>query len=168
MRTPTALSAAVLLCLLTLVAACGPKVDVVKDLKIVDITTGYFDAGIVHTANGEENKLVPTIAFKIKNVSNQVVGNVMVDVVFHQVTEPKTDWGTSWVMGVSGEGLKPGATTGEIVMRSERGYTSLQPRLQMLQNRSFVDAMVDVLFKQGSNNYVKIAQVKIDRQLLTQ
>ncbi len=168
MRTSTALSAALLVCLLAPLPGCSSKVDVKQDLQLVDITTGYFDAGIVKTANGEENKLVPTIAFKIKNASSHVVGNVMVDVVFHQVTEPKTDWGTSWVMGVGGEGLQPGATTTEIVMRSERGYTSLQPRLQMLQNRYFVDAMVDVLLKQGSNNYVKMAQVKIDRQLLTQ
>ncbi len=168
MRTSTAVSATLLVCLLIAAAACGPKIDVKKDLQIVDVTTGWFDAGIVKTGNGEENKLVPTIAFKIKNVSSHVVGNVQVDVVFHVLSDADKDWGTAWVKGVGGEGLQPGATTGEIVLRSEQGYTSLAPRLQMLQNPSFVDAVVDVLLRQGPNNYVKMKQFKIDRQLLTQ
>lgn len=167
MRTSTVRSACVAACLL-LAAGCGPKIDVKKDLAIVDVTTGWFDAGIVKTAEGEKNKLVPTIAFKIKNVSDKQVGSVMIDVVFHQATHPEQEWGTSWVQGIGSQGLKPGETTGELVMRSERGYLGLQPRLQMLQNRDFVDAIVDVLFKQGANNYVRIQQYKIDRQLLTQ
>jgi hypothetical protein len=168
MRKSTLLCAPAIVSVLVLAAGCGPKVDVKKDLAIVDVTTGWFDAGIVKTANGDENKIVPTVAFKIKNVSDKTVANVMVDVVFHQITEPNTDWGTSWVKGIGGEGLAPGETTPEIVLRSERGYTSLQPRLQMLQNRVFVDAIVDVLLKQGANKYVRMQQIKIDRQLLTQ
>jgi hypothetical protein len=168
MRTSSVLSAFALAGLLAISSACGPKVDVSKDLAIVDVTTGWFDAGIVRTANGEENKIVPTLAFKIKNVSDKTVANVMANVVFHQIIEKDKDWGANWVKGVGGEGLGPGETTPELVLRSERGYTSLQPRLQMLQNHVFVDAIVDVFLKQGANNYVKMSEIKIDRQLLTQ
>ncbi len=35
-------------------------------------------------------------------------------------------------------------------MRSTLGYTGEQPRMQMLQNKEFVDARVEIFLKQGS------------------
>ncbi len=154
--------------LLLLSVACGPNVDVKKDLAITDVTTGFFDAGIVQTSNGEENKIVPTIAFRLKNVSDKTVASVQIDAVYHQVNDKASEWGTTWVKGIDAEGLKPGQSTPEIVLKSDRGYTSLQPRAQMLQNRNFVDVSVDILLKQGANKYAKVGDFKIDRQLLTQ
>lgn len=159
---------ALVACLVLFSVACTPPVDVKKELVLTDITTGWFDAGIVRTANGEENKLVPTIAFRLKNVSDKKIASVQIDAVFHQISDKATEWGTTWVKGIGSEGLAPGASTQEIVLRSDRGYTSLQARIQMLQNRDFVDAVADILLKQGANNYVKVAELKIDRQLLTQ
>ncbi len=151
------------------VSACGPKVDMKNDLKVIDVTTGWFDAGIVKTALGEENKIVPTIAFKLKNTtSDKTIATVMVGAVYHQINDMPSEWGTQWVQAVSSAGLKPGQTTPDIVLRSDHGYTSLQPRAQMLQNKQFVDAVVTISLKYGAEKYVKIGDYKIDRQLLTQ
>ncbi len=169
MRTTSTLFIPVLILALAISAACRTPVDVKKDLAVADVTTGWFDAGIVRTANGEENKIVPTIAFKLKNTtSDKTISTVMIGAVYHQVNDLPSEWGATWVQAISAAGLKPGETTPEIVLRSDRGYTSLQPRAQMLQNRYFVDAVVDVLLKYGADKYVKIGQYKIDRQLLTQ
>jgi hypothetical protein len=40
--------------------------------------------------------------------------------------------------------------------------------MQMLQNREFVDAKVEIYGRQGSRNLVKMGEYQIDRQLLTQ
>ncbi len=157
-----------ILALLVSVSACGQKVDVSKELQVVDLTTGWFDAGIVKTPDGDMNKIVPSVAFKLKNTASGSISTVQVLVVYHQVTEPTHEWGTSWVKGIGSEGLNPGQTSRELVLRSDLGYTGQQPRMQMLQNRNFVDAFADILVKQGADKYVKLASPKIDRQLLTQ
>ena len=59
-------------------SACGPAVDLTKGLQILDVSTGWFDAGIV---NGQ-NKLVPAISFKLKNVSDQKLTVLQVNVLF--------------------------------------------------------------------------------------
>ena len=53
-------------------------------------------------------------------------------------------------------------------MRSALGYTGEQPRMQMLQNKEFVDAKVEIYLKQGSKVWAKLAEYPIQRQLLTQ
>lgn len=167
----TSKTAAVLLLgfLVFLSAGCRPNVDVTKDLVLTDVTTGWFDAGIVLTANGQENKIVPTVAFKIKNTTaDKTIATVMLGAVYHQINDRASEWGATWVQGISADGLKPGQSTTEMVLRSDRGYTSLQARAQMLQNPDFVDAVVDILLKYGADKYVKVGTFKIDRQLLTQ
>jgi hypothetical protein len=53
-------------------------------------------------------------------------------------------------------------------MRSTLGYTGEQPRMQMLQNREFIDTKVEIYLKQGSRVWAKLAEYPIQRQLLTQ
>jgi hypothetical protein len=74
----------------------------------------------------------------------------------------------SFVRGIGPDGLAPGAKGDELVLRSDRGYTGSEPRLQMLQNKAFIDAKVEVFGKHGSNLWVKLGEFKIDRQLLTE
>src|SRR5215216_3629355 len=50
---------------LTLLSGCVRSRDVQKDLKVLDVRTGWYDAGIVEG----KNKLVPSISLKIENVS---------------------------------------------------------------------------------------------------
>ena len=70
--------------------------------------------------------------------------------------------------GIGPDGLSPGSKGEELVLRSERGYTGDQSRLQMLQNKEFIDAKVKIFGKHGSRSWVKLGEFKIDRQLLTE
>ena len=54
------------------------------------------------------------------------------------------------------------------MLRSALGYTGEQPRMQMLQNKDFVDAKVEMFLKQGSQVWAKLGEFPIERQLLTQ
>ena len=54
------------------------------------------------------------------------------------------------------------------MLRSDLGYTSEAPRMTMLQNSQFKDAQVQVYAKHGSQQWVRLAEYTIQRQLLTQ
>jgi hypothetical protein len=149
--------------LLLLVAGCRAR-EVEKDLAITDVHTGWYDAGIV---NGQ-NKLVPSISLKLQNVSPEQIARVQINAVFKRLDGENKEWDAHFVRGIGPDGLAPGAKGGELVLRSERGYTGDQPRLQMLQNREFIDAKVEIFGKHGSRFWVKLGEFTIDRQLLTE
>ena len=58
--------------------------------------------------------------------------------------------------------------TEPIVLRSNLGYTGTEPRAQMLKNSQFVDAQVQVFAKHGGNQWTKLGEWRIERDLLTQ
>jgi hypothetical protein len=145
-----------------LVAGCRAR-EVEKDLAITDVHTGWYDAGIV----SGQNKLVPSISLKLQNKSPELISRVQINAVFKRMGEDK-EWDAHFVRGIGPDGLAPGAKGSELVLRSERGYTGQQSRLQMLQNREFIDARVEIFGKHGSRFWVKLGEFKIDRQLLTE
>jgi hypothetical protein len=146
-----------------LLAACESR-DVEKDLKIVDVHTGWYDAGVLE---GGQNKLVPSVSLDLQNISDREIASVQLNAVFKRVGED-TAWGEHFIRAIDTDGLAPGAKAENIVLRSTLGYTGSQPRLQMLQNQEFVDARVEIFGKHGSRTWVKMAEFPIDRQLLTE
>lgn len=151
--------------LLTLSATgCARGIDVNEALRVVDVHTGWYDAGIQPDGN---NKLVPSISLRLQNVSDSVVSGVQLNAIFRRVGEQEA-WGEHFARAIDREGLAPGETTEELVLRSTLGYTGTQPRLQLLQNKEFVDAKVEVYGRQGSRTWAKMGEYQIDRQLLTQ
>ena len=146
-------------------AGCASR-DVQKDLRIVDVKSGWYDAGIVE---GGKNKLVPSISIHIENVSQEPISGVQLNAIFHRQGETEV-WGEHFVRAIgSNEQLNGGGTkTNAIVLRSNLGYTGTQTRVQMLGNREFVDATVDIFGKHGSRTWAKMGTFKIDRQLLSE
>jgi hypothetical protein len=143
--------------------ACGPTVDLSKGLQVEVINTGWYDAGIV---NGQ-NKLVPSITFRLKNVSDRKLSALQVNALFRRVTE-QDEWGSAFLAGVGGSGLTAGATTETLTARSNLGYTGAdQSRQEMLSNSHFVDAKVDLFAKYGSSQWVRVGEFPIARQLIT-
>ncbi len=103
----------------------------------------------------------------LKNVSSEPVANVQLNAVIRRVGETE-EWGGAFQKVIGTEGIAPGATTKPIVLRSTLGYTGVEPRAQMLKNRLFVDAQVQVFAKHGGNQWVKLGEWPIARELLTQ
>ena len=147
-----------------LLTACSESREVEKDLSLVDVRTGWYDAGIVE---GGQNKLVPMISVKLQNVSKEDIENVQINAIFRRVGEQEA-WGDHFVRAIDSEGLGPGASGDPLVLRSQRGYTGVQSRVQMLQNKEFVDAKVEIFGKHGSRTWVKMGEYPIDRQLITE
>jgi len=144
-------------------AACAPDVDLKKGLQIVDVSTGWYDAGIV---NGQ-NKLVPAIAFKLKNVSDQTLAVIQVNVLFKRVDNP-AEWGSGFLTVNGSKGLAPGATTEKFIVKANLGYTgSDQTRQEMLQNSHFIDARAEFSAKYGSVQWARLAEFPVTRTLIT-
>ncbi len=144
--------------------SCNRGVDPTTILEPYAVVTGWYDAGIVE---GQMNKLVPSISLKLRNTSDSAVRSVQINAVFRRVGESEM-WGEHFSWAVQREALPAGESTRDLVLRSGLGYTGEQPRLQMLQNREFVDAKVEIFLKQGSRVWAKLAEFPIERQLLTQ
>ena len=156
--------APLLLLVIAACAACGPDVDLTASLQVQDLSTGWYDAGIV---NGQ-NKLVPSITFKLKNNSDQKLGVLQVQALFRR-GDDKGEWGSGFLNVVGSSGLAPAAATPFLTIRSERGYTgSDQSRDEMLRNSQFVDARVELQAKYGSTQWKRIGEFAITRRLLTQ
>jgi len=159
MRAPGGL----LLLLLLVSAGCGPTVDLSKGLQVKDVSTGWFDAGIV---NGQ-NKLVPSISFKLRNASSLSLNTLQVNAIFRRVTE-KEEWGTGFMTAAGSDGLGPGMTTDALMIRSQTGYTGAnQSREEMLVNSHFVDAEVELFAKYGSTQWKRIGEFQVTRRLIT-
>jgi len=144
--------------------SCGASEAAVAALEPVDVVTGWFDYGILE---GGKNKLVPSVTMKLRNKGDQPIRSVQINAIFRRVNEPEM-WGEYFGWAVPREPLPAGATSNTLVMRSTLGYTGEQPRMQMLQNREFVDAKAEVFARHGSRPLAKLGEYAIDRQLLTQ
>jgi hypothetical protein len=154
------LAAALLVGLLT--AGCGPTVDLTTGLQAVNVTTGWFDSGIVDG----QNKLVPTITFQFKNVSDQTLSTLQGNVIFRRTGE-QDEWGAMYVKITGSEGLAPSATSNPMTVKSPRGYTGSESRQEMLQNSQFVDARVQLFAKYASTQWKLIGEYTVERKLLT-
>jgi hypothetical protein len=154
------------LCLLALLAAlsvgcAGPSVDISKAVQLVDVQSGWEDAGIVDG----QNKLLPAISFQVKNVSNQKLTVVQLNALFRRGTETD-EWGSRFLPVVGSEGLAPGETTKRLILTSNHGYTGTEPRLDILKNSHFIDARVEVFAKYGPTQWKRLGEFPIARQLV--
>lgn len=150
--------------LVALTSGCGgPKVDLTKNLEILDVSSGWLDVGLV---NGQ-NKLVPSITFKLKNTSDQQLIVLQINALFRRLNEDE-EWGTGFKMVARPDGLAAGATSDAITVNSNLGYTGTEPRSVMLENSRFVDARVELFAKYGSIQWVRMGEYPIARQLITQ
>ena len=163
MRTSKSLAAVLILVFVS--AACGSSASepINKLVEPIDVKTGWFDAGV---ENGM-NKLVPTLMLTLKNVSSEPVANLQLNAVIRRVGETE-EWGGAFQKVVGMEAIPPGGTSKPIVLRSNLGYTGIEPRAQMLKNSQFVDAHVQVFAKHGGNQWTKLGEWQIAREMLTQ
>jgi hypothetical protein len=142
-------------------ASCGgPPLDITTAVAVTGLTTGWYDAGV---ENGR-NKLLPTVTFRLRNVSALAIRNVRLNAVYRLVGESE-EWGGAYTTVLT-DGLAPGATSAPIVLRSNLGYTSTEPRAEMLRHTQFKDANVKVFAKGGSAQYALLGEWDIQRVLM--
>ncbi len=167
---------------------CAP-LDVQSALDVTQITTGWLDVGLDDLGR---NKIVPTISFRLQNVSDARMRTLQLNGVFRRCqgnapgqdaaasevspADPEAgtcagevqEWGSALVRAVGRDGVEPGDSVGPFTMESHLGYTGQQPRDEMLRHRDFVDVKVELFVKHRAEQWAKLGEFAIDRQLLTQ
>lgn len=142
-------------------AACSQPVDLKTALQVSDVTTGWFDAGIVDG----KNKLVPTITFRLRNLSGGSVPYVSLNLIFRYADNGETH------EEVFKQRLPiENAQTDLITIRSQTGHVGEAPqsRQEMLQNSYFRDMDAVILVRQSASQWVELHRVRVERQLVTQ
>ncbi len=141
--------------------ACTSPVDLKQALQVADVSSGWFDAGIVDG----KNKLVPSITFKLKKNADVNLSSVSLNLTFTFAGDQEhTD--DVYVQRVDFQGQD----TAPITVRTKWGYTADPPqtRAEMLQNSHFRDLDVQIFAKQSSSQWVELHRAHIAHQLLTQ
>ena len=146
---------------LTLAACGGPTTPIDQALAVEDVVSGYHDGG---TTAGQ-NRLLPTLSFRVRNTSQETISAVQFNAVFRVVGEEE-ELGSQLIRGIGGDGLAPGATTEPFVLRSSFGYSGEQGRAEMFQHQGFQDVQVELFAKAGGAQWVKLLEQLVDRQLL--
>ncbi len=150
------------LALAVFATACGPTVDLTRNLGVAEVGSGWQDMGIV---NGQ-NKLVPTFSFTLTNQSDVTLPVLQINALFKREGEDD-EWGSAFLTVAGSDGLEPGATSDGITVASDLGYTGTEPRAQMLQNQSFVDVRVELFAKYAGTQWVLLGEYPIMRELIT-
>jgi len=152
-----------LLAVLGLAGCAPPNIDVATAIKITDPVTGWYDAGVV----GGMNKLVPSASFTVTNAGPDRVNSLQVFSVF-RFTGESEELGSSMLVLHGADALAPRGTSKPFTVRGTWGFTSLKPRAEMLVAKEMRDAHVEVFAKYGASPFIKVADLPVRRQLLTQ
>lgn len=157
---------AALLALLALPAlatpGCSREIDLKQSLELTDVTSGWYDAGIVDG----KNKLIPSATFRIHQKSSIGLARISLNALFRAQDGAESALDNDvYVQRVSFEDDR----TPPITLRAENGYTAEPPqtRAEMLKHTQFRDMRVQILVKQGSGQWTDLGWIDIKRQLLT-
>jgi len=159
-------AAALLLVLVPLMAlACRQAVDVQEALELSDVSSGWFDAGIV---NGQ-NKIVPSVSFRLRQRTDTGLDRVSLNVIFRHPPAPGGDTEDEWDEVYIQYATFENGQTPMLVVRAEKGYTGEQPqsRLDLLHHSLFRDVRARVFAKHGSTQWAELGVIDVERQLLT-
>ena len=139
--------------------SCSAPVDVAKGVQAQVVTSGWLPVG----SDRGTNKIVPSVALKLKNVTAQTLNAVQVNAVFRLVST-NDELASDFRPVSSAGGLAAGAWTDTITLKAQHGYTGADPLDELLTNSKFVDAKVDVFVKAGSGQWTRLLQFPIARQ----
>src|SRR5919204_3700596 len=109
------LTAPLALFVLTATIACKPAIAVSRAVEIESISTAWSQfPGDNNTQTGS-TKVVPWIAFRLKNVSNERLVSLQANAVFHRAGEDG-EWGSAFATVAGTQGLAPGYKSNDVIL----------------------------------------------------
>jgi hypothetical protein len=144
-------------------ASCSNPVDLKQALEITDVSSGWYDAGVVDG----KNKIVPSVTFKLRKNIPADVDRVSINALFRAADGKESSLDADVFVqrvDVSADQTAP------ITLRADNGYTADPPqsRAEMLNHSQFRDMRVQILVKHGSTQWTDLGWIDIKRQILTQ
>ena len=140
--------------------SCSTPVDLKQALQVTDVSSGWFDAGIVDG----QNKLVPSVTFRLRDTTGSV-SRAGLNLVFkfadngethEEIFKQRVDF-------------KDGQTE-LLTFRAQVGYTGTPPqsRADMLKNSHFRDMDAVIMVREVAAQWVELHRVRVERVLVTQ
>lgn len=147
-------------CAALTLAGCSGGPDLKQSVQVTDVSTGWFDAGVVDG----KNKLVPSVSFRLRNTSDATIETASLNVVF-KLVDTGEEHDSIFVQRVAFENKQSSPVT----IRSQTGHTGDPPqtRADMLKHTNFRDMEVVIFIRQSSSQWVELHKVRVERQLLT-
>src|SRR5690606_30233723 len=87
-------------------------------LTVTDTFTGWYHVGVV----GDQEKLVPSLSFRLQNAGDEPLSRVQLLVSFWP-NGADGELDSKQITGLGPEELAPAASTEPILVRSDAGYT---------------------------------------------
>jgi hypothetical protein len=162
-RAASCLRCACCLAIALAVASCAKPVDLRQTLEMTDLSSGWFDVGVV---NGR-NKIVPSATFRLKKKPPADFDRISVNALFRAVDGKESELDNDvFVQRVDFNG----GDSAPLTIRADNGYTADPPqsRAEMLKHSQFRDMRVQILVKVGSSQWTDLGWIDVKRQLLTQ
>ena len=149
---------AVLLLSAVLLASCSSRVDLKQALQVGNVSTGWYDAGVVEG----KNKLVPSVTFTLAKPADVDLSAASLNVVFRKDNGEEHD--DVFVQRVEFQGNQ----TAPITVRATAGYTADPPqsRAEMLKHSQFQDMDAEIFARQSSSQWVSLHKVRVARELI--
>ena len=112
-----------------------------------------------------KNKLVPSLTFRLRNVSDTDLDTAALNIVFKFIDSGQ-EHDSIFVQRVPFENTQ----TEPITIRSQTGFTGDPPqsRADMLKNSYFRDIDAVILVRQTAAQWLELHRIRIERQLITQ
>ena len=88
-------------------AGCAAPLDVESALRVSQVSSGWFDAGL---DNLGRNKFVPTVSFRLENSSENETGSMQLLGKFLRQDEEE-EWGSKFIRVAGTEGIEAGQLT---------------------------------------------------------
>jgi hypothetical protein len=157
MRGPRAVLASLSLA----AAACAPP-DPRAHLEILDLESYWA----VDAPRGDTVFIAPVVRFRLRNKSDKLVRAADAQGGFRRVGEEDQEWASAWaVVATSRKPLGAGEDV-LVELKSEGRYSMRQtPPEEMLLNEGFKDARAEIFLRQGSSNWTKMTEVRVDRRI---
>lgn len=151
-----------LVCLALVAAGCSKPVDLKQALQVTDVSTGWYDAGIVDG----RNKVVPSVTFTLKKAPGTDLSWVALNGVIRAMDGQPSDLDDDiYVQRVDFNGDR----TPSITIHGKTGYTGDPPqsRADLLKHTMFRDMKIKVFAKQSAAQWVELNETPVVRLLLT-
>jgi len=143
--------------------SCSKPVDFKQALEMSDISSGWFDAGIV----GGRNKIVPSVTLRLRKKTPVDLNRLSINALFRAADGKESELNNDvYVQRVDFEADQ----TQPITLRPDHGYTAEPPqsRADMLKHSQFRDLRVQILVKAGSAQWTDLGWIDVKRHLITQ
>jgi len=150
--------------LLVVGATACDQVDLKTAFEITELSSGYHDAGV--TAVGD-NKLVPSISFRLKNLTAEPIRSVDMLIIFVGVEfEQSKELDEVLITAINSDGIAAEASSEMVVVRSKQGFAlQQQARSELFNHRLFRDVTAKLFLKRGGS-IVPFGEYTIDRRVL--